>query len=149
MKNDCKILKSVLNYINGTQDLFLKSKESENILDEIQYINFCDEPEQFPDNHLQTKYRLERLSNICDSAFIVISSTLEKTVELKEKYITIVFSGNETIDSNMNLKRSHRLMTDAIKRDHEIPKSHHYSNEIDMIYNIMLGKDAKQFRNRQ
>jgi len=82
----------------------------------------------------------------CDLAFLIISSISKKTGEFKGKYIAIVFSGNETIDSNLYSKISHGLMIDAIKRDHKNPQPHHYKNEINMIYKIMLGKNAKQFK---
>jgi len=36
--------------------------------------------------------------------------------------------------------------TDAIMAAHDEPKSHHFSNEINMINRIVLGVDAKQFK---
>ena len=36
--------------------------------------------------------------------------------------------------------------TNAILEAHEEPKHYHFSNEINMIYRIILGMDAKQFR---
>ncbi|WP_010501393.1 Rha family transcriptional regulator [Paenibacillus elgii] len=38
------------------------------------------------------------------------------------------------------------LLTEAIKNAKEDPKHYHFSNEINMIYRIVLGMDAKAFR---
>ncbi|MED1790342.1 Rha family transcriptional regulator [Brevibacillus laterosporus] len=37
-------------------------------------------------------------------------------------------------------------LTEAIKNAHENPKHYHFSNEINLIYRIVLGMDAKAFR---
>lgn len=37
-------------------------------------------------------------------------------------------------------------LTDSIKGDHDPAKAYHYSNEVNMIYKIMFGMDAKQLR---
>lgn len=38
------------------------------------------------------------------------------------------------------------FFTDAVMAAHEEPKHYHFSNEINMIYRIVLGMDAKRFR---
>lgn len=48
--------------------------------------------------------------------------------------------------SRENIKISYKLMTKAIDEVHDSTKSHHYSNEANMIYRIVLGVDTKHFR---
>ena len=50
------------------------------------------------------------------------------------------------IQSLQNAKLEHPALTEAIMNAHEDPRPYHYSNEADMINQIVLGMKAKQFR---
>ena len=50
------------------------------------------------------------------------------------------------IQSLVATKIEFPAFTEAIMLSHEEPKHYHYSNEINMIYRIVLGVDAKAYR---
>lgn len=49
-------------------------------------------------------------------------------------------------DAREEARTGFRPLTDAIKDSHESPKTYHYSNEINMIYVAVTGKQAKKLR---
>jgi Rha family phage regulatory protein len=81
-------------------------------------------------------------------AFLVMGFTGKKAASFKERYIEAFNNMVEFIKNRNSMKISFRPMTDAIKEAHEDPKSHHYTNEINMIYKILLGMDAKHYREK-
>jgi len=70
----------------------------------------------------------------------------KKARQFKEAYIKR-FNDMETfIKSLLASKIEFPAFTDAIMDANEEPKHYHFSNEINMIYRIVLGMDAKKFR---
>jgi len=52
----------------------------------------------------------------------------------------------EWIKSLLQAKMDFPAFTEAIMLAHDEPKHYHYSNELNMIYRIALGMDAKKFK---
>jgi len=69
-----------------------------------------------------------------------------KARAFKEAYIYRFNQMESFIKSLMATKIEFPAFTDAIMDAHEEPKHYHFSNEINMIYRIVLGVDAKKFR---
>lgn len=69
-----------------------------------------------------------------------------KARQFKEAYIKRFNDMESFIKSLLATKIEFPAFTDAIMAAHEEPKHYHFSNEINMIYRIVLGMDAKKFR---
>lgn len=95
-------------------------------------------------NRLQREYLLTKDG----FAFLVMGFTGKEAAAFKEKYIAAFNYMAEALQTRKNMKISFHPMTDAIQEAHEDPKPHHYTNEINMIYRIVLGMDAKQYRKK-
>ena len=78
--------------------------------------------------------------------FLAMGYTGEKAAQLKEAYIKAFNYMVEKIKARKYAKVSFRPMTDAIAQAHTDVKHYHFTNEINMIYRIVLGLDAKSFR---
>ncbi|WP_407310616.1 Rha family transcriptional regulator [Desulfosporosinus sp. SB140] len=66
--------------------------------------------------------------------------------QFKEAYIARFNQMESFIKSLLATKIEFPAFTNAIMDAHEEPKHYHFSNEINMIYRIVLGVDAKDFR---
>lgn len=70
----------------------------------------------------------------------------EKAVQFKELYIA-KFNEMERLLTSRSLARlEFPALTDNIKSSHEEPKSYHFSNELNMLNKIVLGKTAKEYK---
>ncbi len=70
----------------------------------------------------------------------------DKASGIKEWYIK-QFNGMENFIRNYILARDEfKPFTRAVQEAHEEPKSYHYSNEVNLIYRIVLGMNAKQYK---
>lgn len=78
--------------------------------------------------------------------YLVMGFTGKEAAAFKEKYIAAFNYMAEALKHRHDMKISFRPMTDAIQEAHEDPKPYHYTNEINMIYRIVLGMDAKHYR---
>jgi Rha family phage regulatory protein len=77
---------------------------------------------------------------------LVMGFTGKKAMEFKEAYIN-KFNEMEKYISALNLaKNEFPELTQAILEVHEVPKSYHFSKEMDMINKIVLGMTAKKFK---
>ncbi len=70
----------------------------------------------------------------------------KKARQFREAYIRRFNEMEQFIKSLHTAKMEFPAFTSAIMEVHEEPKSYHFSNEINMIYRIVLGMDAKKFR---
>lgn len=70
----------------------------------------------------------------------------KKARQFKEAYIARFNQMESFIKSLLATKIEFPEFTAAIMDAHEEPKHYHFSNEINMIYRIVLGMDAKEFR---
>lgn len=70
----------------------------------------------------------------------------EPVKEFKKNLVRAFFKMTEFIQSLQTAKLEFPEFTDAIMNAHEEPKNYHFSNEINMINKIVLGQNAKQFK---
>ena len=78
--------------------------------------------------------------------FLVMGYRGKKAARFKEAYIQRFNAMEDFIKSLSATKIEFPAFTDAIMAAHEEPKHYHFSTEINMIYRIVLGMDAKAFR---
>jgi len=81
-------------------------------------------------------------------AILAMGFTGKKAMRFKEAYIRRFNEMEAFIRSLQAAKMEFPAFTDAIMAAHEEPKHYHFSNEINMIYRIVLGMDAKTFREK-
>lgn len=81
-------------------------------------------------------------------AFLVMGFTGKEAAVFKEKYIAAFNYMADSLNYRHDMRISFRPMTEAIREAHEEPKPHHYTNEINMIYRIILGMDAKHYKEK-
>ena len=81
-------------------------------------------------------------------ALVAFGFTGEKAMRFKLDYIKRFNDMESFIKSLIATKMEFPAFTEAVMMAHEEPKHYHYSNEINMIYRIVLGTDAKTFRQR-
>lgn len=79
-------------------------------------------------------------------AVVVMGFTGKKALKFKEEYIKRFNQMEDFIKSLQTTKLEFPEFTDAIMNAHEEPKNYHFSNEINMINKIVLGQNAKQFK---
>ena len=77
---------------------------------------------------------------------LVMGYNGKKAVQIKQAYIRRFNEMETFIRTLADARREFPLLTDAVKLNIENPQSYHYSNEIDMINRLAIGKTAKQFR---
>lgn len=80
--------------------------------------------------------------------FLVMGYRGKKAARFKEAYIRRFNEMEQFIRSLQAAKMEFPAFTDAIMAAHDEPKHYHFSNEINMIYRIVLGMDAKAFREK-
>lgn len=79
-------------------------------------------------------------------SLLVMGFTGEKALSWKLKYIGAFNNMEAFIKSLQTAKLEFPAFTNAIMEAHEEPKHYHFSNEINMINRIVLGMDAKHFK---
>jgi Rha family phage regulatory protein len=77
---------------------------------------------------------------------VVMEFKTKKARQFKEAYINRFNAMEEFIKNLATAKLEHPAFTDAVMLAHEEPKHYHFSNESNMINRIVLGMDAKQFK---
>ena len=78
--------------------------------------------------------------------FLITGYTGEKAGAIKEAYIERFDAMEAFIKDYILAKDEFPIFTQAIADAYETPQPYHYSNEMNMIYRIVLGIDAKTFR---
>lgn len=78
--------------------------------------------------------------------FLVMGYRGKKAAQYKEAYITRFNQMEQFIVTLLTAKIEFPAFTEAIMLSCAEPKRYHFSNEINMIYRIALGMDAKKFR---
>lgn len=79
-------------------------------------------------------------------AMVAMEIKGKRARQFKEAYIKRFNDMEAFIKSLLATKMEFPTFTDAIMAAHDEPKHYHFSNEINMIYRIVLGMDAKKFR---
>lgn len=77
---------------------------------------------------------------------LVMGYTGEKAMRFKIEFIRRFNEMEQFIRTHLLASDDFPPFTQAVKGAHDEPQSYHYSNEINMIYRIVLGMDAKGFR---
>lgn len=77
---------------------------------------------------------------------LVMGYTGKKAMKFKKAYIFQFDAMEEYIKSIQTAKMEFPALTQAIKEAHDKPKNYHFSNELNMINRIVLGTDAKHFK---
>lgn len=79
-------------------------------------------------------------------SLIVMGFTGEKALRWKVSYIKAFDAMEDYIKTFQTARMDYPALTRAIEKAHEEPKFYHFSNEINMINRIVLGTDAKHFK---
>lgn len=128
-------------------------KRHDHVLRDInRVINECNESFNLP-NFGETYYkddmgRKQRKYLLSKDGFtlLVMGYTGKKAMQFKIAYINRFNQMESFIKSLLATKEEFPAFTDAVLIAHEEPRHYHFSNEINMIYRIVLGMDAKTFR---
>ena len=94
------------------------------------------------------KWNPEYLMTKDGFAILAMGFTGKKAMRFKEAYIRRFNEMEAFIRSLQTAKMEFPAFTEAIMAAHDEPKHYHFSNEINMIYRIVLGMDAKTFREK-
>ena len=82
-------------------------------------------------------------------AMVAMEIKGKRARQFKEAYIRRFNEMEQFIRSLQAAKMEFPAFTEAIMAAHDEPKHYHFSNEINMIYRIVLGMDAKTFREQR
>lgn len=105
-------------------------------------LNFVESSYKNSQNKKQPKYLMTKDG----FTLLVMGYTGKKAMEFKIAYINRFNKMEEFIKSLLATKMEFPAFTEAVMMAHEEPKHYHFSNEVNMIYRIVLGVDAKAFR---
>ncbi|WP_028988055.1 Rha family transcriptional regulator [Thermicanus aegyptius] len=94
------------------------------------------------------KWNKEYLITKDGFTFLVMGYRGKKAARFKEAYIRRFNEMEQFIRSLQAAKMEFPAFTEAIMAAHDEPKHYHFSNEINMIYRIVIGMDAKTFREK-
>jgi Rha family phage regulatory protein len=94
----------------------------------------------------QGKKQPEYLMNRDGFTFLAMGFTGKKAMKFKIDYINAFNQMEAFIKSLTTAKLEYPELTDAIMALHDKPMQYHFSNEADMINRIVLGIDAKKYR---
>lgn len=94
----------------------------------------------------QNKNQPEYLMTKDGFTFLVMGYRGKKAAAFKESYIQRFNEMENFIKSLLTAKEEFPAFTNAVLMAHEEPKHYHFSNEINMIYRIVTGMDAKAIR---
>lgn len=124
--------------------------EERNLTVENSATNFA--PQNWGTNFIQSEYKLrgrkypEYLLTKDGLTLLAMGFTGEKALRFKMAYINEFNRMEQQLKALQMARLEYPEMTDAIQEAHEEPKSYHYSNEANLINRIVLGMDAKKFR---
>lgn len=132
-KRHDNIIRDIENQFKNIDDLGLLNFEESNFI-KATYVNL--------QNKKQPKYLLTKDG----FSYIVMGFTGKEAALFKIEYITRFNQMEAFIQSLYTTRLEFPFFTDAIKESHKEPKSHHYQNEINLIYRIVLNHTAKSFK---
>ena len=125
-------------------------KEHKNVLRDIESIIIDDEFSRLNFELSNYKSRGKKYSEyiLTKNGFtlLVMGYTGEKAMRFKKAYICQFDAMESFIKSIQVAKLDYPALTKAIEQAQEEPKFYHFSNEINMINRIVLGTDAKHFK---
>lgn len=77
---------------------------------------------------------------------LVMGYTGKKAMQFKEFYINRFNELESTVNVLLATRDEFPALTHAIQTCYDVPKSYHYSNEVNLLYKLVIGKTASQFR---
>ena len=120
----------------------LRAIENAECSNEFRQHNFVQSSYKNEQNKKQPEYTLTRDG----FTFIAMGFTGKKAAEFKEAYIKAFNQMESFIKDLLEAKADFPEFTDAILQMHEVPKPYYFSNECNMINQIVTGLTAKQFK---
>lgn len=90
--------------------------------------------------------RIYLLNERQSTLLLTYLNNTEPVKRFKKDLVRAFFKMQDFIQSLQTAKLEFPEFTNAIKNAHEEPKNYHFSNEINMINKIVLGLNAKQFK---
>lgn len=129
------VLRSIRNLIGGLR----KIAESE----------WADKFQETTYKNKQNKRMPEFIVNRDGFFLLAMGFTGDKALRWKIQYAEAFNQMESFIKSLQTAKLEFPAFTNAIMEAHEEPKHYHFSNEINMINRIVLGMDAKRFKEKQ
>jgi Rha family phage regulatory protein len=112
------------------------------LTDDFRMINFCEAFYRDASGKKNKKYLLTRDG----FTMVVMEFKTAKARQFKEMFINRFNQMESFIQTLQATKIEFPAFTEAVLMAHEEPKHYHFSNEINMIYRIILGVDAKKYR---
>ena len=125
-------------------DNVLRDIENLDCSKEFRLLNFEESTYLNEQNKKQPQYLMTKDG----FTFLVMGYRGKKAARFKEAYIRRFNEMEAFIRSLQTAKMEFPAFTEAIMAAHDEPKHYHFSNEINMIYRIVLGMDAKTFREK-
>ena len=126
------------------------NKEHDKVLRDIKNLNCSSEfsTANFGDSNYKARGKnyQEIIMTKDGFAFLVMGFTGKKAAVFKENYIKAFNQMADFIKSLNSAKLDHPAFTKAIMDAHTEPKHYHFSNEADMINKMVLGVNAKKYR---
>lgn len=110
--------------------------------DTFRLLNFKESEYRNDQNKKQPEYIMTRDG----FSILVMGFTGKKAMQFKESYINAFNQMESFIRNLVEAKADFPEFTDAIMEAHEEPKTYHFSNELNMINQIVTGMTAKQFK---
>jgi Rha family phage regulatory protein len=150
--NELVVLKKNEIYAESQLVATVFEKRHDNVLNSIREIlSTCSEDFSrlnFKESNYKARGKEYPCYHLTKDGFTMLAMgfTGEKAIQFKEMYIKRFNEMQNFITSRALIKLEFPALTDNIKQMHEEPKSYHYSNELNMINKIVLGMNAKQFK---
>lgn len=143
-KNNTAIVSSrhIAKTFNKEHKTVLRAIENAECSEEFRRHNFAPSYYKNEQNKKQPEYILTRDG----FTFIAMGFTGKKAAEFKERYIKEFNNMESFIKDLLEARADFPEFTDAILQMHQEPKPYHFSNECNMINQIVTGLTAKQFK---
>lgn len=127
---------------NVLRDIEKLTEPTSGLSEKFRRLNFEQSSYKNTQNKKQPKYLLTK------DGFTILTFGYsgKKAMAFKEVYINRFNQMEQFIKSFLATRFEFPDFTDAIVNAHEEPKHYHFSNEINMIYSIVLGMNATKFR---
>lgn len=127
---------------NKRHDNVLQDIRNLDCSEQFRLLNFQESSYKNEQNKKQPEYFMTKDGFV----FLVMGYRGKKAAQFKEDYINRFNQMEQFIKSLLAAKMEFPAFTNAVMAAHEEPKHYHFSNEINMIYRVVLGTDAKSYR---
>lgn len=143
-KNNTALVSSrvVAEKFNKRHDRLLQTIREMECSHEFRVHNFVESSYKNEQNKRQPEYLMTR------DGFVILAMgfTGKKAMRFKEAYINAFNQMESFIRTMLEAKADFPEFTSAIAEAHEEPKPYHFSNELNMINQIVTGMTSKQFK---